>query len=192
MAHGSPTDPDKIDAALRELARTGNVRGAARAAGLAESTLRSALGPEKIAQARAAYAHARDAKIREGCRAVGAGLGLTRRLLRAESADGPGLEPRDIAALMNASSRATDTLLSARADEDRRHQARLTRERTRAEIELLHARLNGTLPEQGAGHTTINVHDAEAVERRIQELLKAVGPAAPRAAGPPGGEAPPD
>lgn len=176
VASGKKTPPDKLAAALEVFARTGNLREAARQTDVPESTLRGAIDRSQLAQARAAHARARDEKIREGCEAVGAGLALTGQILRAEQVNGPGLEAKDIAALMNAVARGTDLLLADRADDDRRRQARLTRERTRLENEVLRARLDGTLPESGSlTATTVNINDPEAVKRRVAELLKSCG-----------------
>lgn len=64
-------------------------------------------------------------------------------ILRCEKIDGPSLEAKDFASVMRALSSAVGTVAKLDEREERRQQARLTRKKTKAEIEALR---KGLLP----------------------------------------------
>ena len=93
-------------------------------------------------------AHGRDGHgaggIRRGADAIDKSVTLIDRLLDAESVDGPGMEPRDVAALLRAQASLVAELRALREHTGRTKLARLTRDKTRAEIELLRGKIAGT------------------------------------------------
>ncbi len=192
MARGVPLTPAQIATAAEVFERTGSYSDAARAIGATPQAARRAILRGGASRFNRVQLHAR---------AIGRGIRIGRRCLATalehalprleKAADG-----REYGAVVNAIARATDALLALDERTGRRSQARLTREKTRVEIELLRGRIAGTLP--AAKHdvrafTNVDVTNLGAIEERLAELLAGgVQPAAPRPAGGspvPGGDA---
>jgi hypothetical protein len=112
---------------------------AARAVGVDEKTARRRLA--ELNEPSRAQLHARACARghRAGRKAITDIIALARRIVVDENAAGVGLEPRDLAALMNAISKANDSLVNVADREDRRQAAKLTRARMRAELAALKA-----------------------------------------------------
>lgn len=138
----TPKERAAITARYQQVANASQV---AREFGVDEKTVRRIAGASKPNRA--------DIHARACARAVRAARrSLARRiesvdmyLLNAVDANARvpgtiGLEPRDFSAVLNAQSNLTARLLDTQERIERRQQARLTRERTRAEIEFLKAR----------------------------------------------------
>lgn len=166
---GPRITPEQMERAAEVFARTNNVSEAARAIGVASQTLHEAFKRLRIGRNRKLHAEACERGIREQRERL-------RRLSSiAESVIGNAgeLEPKDLAALMNATSKAADTMATFAAREDSRKQSRLTREKTRAETELIRARIAGTLPPEKVDVT----HDArDTLAERFARLAGAVEP----------------
>ena len=175
---GPRLTPEQIERAAEVYARTGNLSESARAIGVAVETLRYAFKRLRIAKNRQLHAEACERGIREQRERL-------RRLSSiAESVIGNAgeLEPKDLAALMNATSKAADTMVTFASREDSRKQSKLTREKTRAETELIRARIAGTLPAEKVDVS----HDArDALVERLARLARTVEPGSPRPGDPP-------
>ncbi len=84
-----------------------------------------------------------------------------------------GLEPKDFAAVLNAQGNVTARLLDTQERLERSHQARLTRDKTRAEIDFLKARTNAL---DGISKVLANATDEElAVVSQVIERARARG-----------------
>ena len=144
MAAGTPLTPAQVRTITRVYTETGNASEAARRAGVATSTVTRFLERTDKLQRATLYTRARDEGIRRGADAIDRSVTLIDRLLDAESTDGPGMEPRDVAALLRAQAALVAELRALREHTGRTKQARLTREKTRAEIKLLEGKIAGT------------------------------------------------
>lgn len=138
----------QVETATRVYAETGSVREAAAAAGVAHQTLHDYFKRERIGRNRTRHAEACDRGLREGRRSLRDSVALVDSLLSRTTADSPGMEPRDIAALLNAKSNSVATLDKVAARVDAQKLAKLTRAKTRAEIKLLAGKLAGTYVER--------------------------------------------
>jgi hypothetical protein len=167
MPRGIPLTPQQIQQAVEVYTQTGNYSEAGRAIGVPPNTARVALLRHGEADRCQLHALATARGIRKARRGLDKGLSLLDRLLDAEAADGPGLEPRDIAALLNARARLTEVLLNVAEREDRRKQSRLTRAKTQAETRVLEAKAKGLLPE-----VHVDVESAE-VDRLLSRYFHA-------------------
>jgi hypothetical protein len=183
MPRGVPLTPDQAEAIARVYAETGNAAAAARAAGVNKSTVTRLL--ERTGQQRRATLHARACAraIRRARKHLSAAGDLLARVLTTEGDGMVGLEPKDLAALVNAQARATEALLAIDERRDRSAQARLTRAKTRGEIAYLTARLAGALPPDRVQVESLT--DAE-LDARVRDLAARTG-LVPGAAGGPGG-----
>lgn len=133
----------QVETATRVYAETGSVREAAAAAGVAHQTLHDYFKRERIGRNRTRHAEACDRGLREGRRSLRDSVALVDSLLSRTTADSPGMEPRDIAALLNAKSNSVATLDKVAARVDAQKLAKLTRAKTRAEIELIRRKISG-------------------------------------------------
>lgn len=147
MSRGIPLTFEQVSKAAEVYRSTMNYAEAAKAIGADPSTVRKALirrgGPDRSFL----HAHATDLGITRARKGIAKSLQLAERLLENETADGAGMDPRDIAAIMNAQSRSSEVLLSMADREQKRRQSALTRQKTRAEIEVLKKKAAGELPE---------------------------------------------
>lgn len=177
---GPRITPEQMERAAEVFARTHSVPAAAKAVGVSVAGLQDAFRRAKITKNRQAHARACERGIRT----------MRGRLLRlgsiAEDTIGNAgeLEPKDLAALMNAVSKASDTLAGFAHREDSRRQSKLAREKTRKEIEFLSARIAGTLPPEKVDVT----HDAR--DTLAERFARLAGALEPRGAGP--GDPPPE
>lgn len=158
----------QVETASRVYAETGSVREAAAAAGVAHQTLHDYFKRERIGRNRTRHAEACDRGLREGRRSLRVSVGLVDSLLEKTAAGNPDMEPRDIAALLNAKSNSIATLDKVAARVDAQKQARLTRAKTRAEIQLLRDKINGKYVER-VSHEGLSDDD---IERRIADKLR--------------------
>jgi len=165
---GPRLTPDQLAEAARVFGETNNVHEAARRIGVAYETLRDAFARERIARNRLLHAQACDRGLREGRKSLRGTVTLVDSLLAQPTADSPGMEPRDIAALLNAKTNAVATLDKVTARVDAQKLARLTREKTRAEIQLIRDKIDGKYVER-VSHEGLSDDD---IERRIAEKLR--------------------
>lgn len=163
MARGVPLTPEQVERAAQVYGETGNMLETSRRIGIPESTLRTALKRAGIAKRRELHARAVEAGIRKARKGLTKSLDLVEKLLSDENKDGPGIEPKEIAMLLNARARATDSLLQVAQNADRRKQAKLTRDKTRAEIALIQAKARGDVVDA----TVIAVDD-----KQLDELMR--------------------
>lgn len=160
MARGQPLTPAQVATIVEVYERTGNKSEAARAAGVVESAARRALS--RRVEATRSELHARAAKIgvRRGRRAINDNLARIVKVL-ATCDDGlsggmlTAMEPRDLADLSKALTATVKTLLEIDTHRERGLQARLVREKLRAEISALKAK-----PEADTGEVTVVVRVA--------------------------------
>jgi len=170
----------QVETASRVYAETGSIREAAAAAGVSHVGLTQYFARERNFQKRTRHAEACDRGLREGRRSLRVSVGLVDSLLEKTAAGNPDMEPRDIAALLNAKSNSIATLDKVAARVDAQKQARLTRAKTRAEIKLLAGKLAGTYVERVSLEGTSD----DDLDARIAAKL---GGAAPDVTGGPGG-----
>lgn len=142
MPRGVPLTPAQKRKLSQVFTETGNASEAARQVGVSVPTACEWLTPNRERQR--LYTRARDEGIRRGADAIDRSVTLIDRLLDAKSTDGPGMEPRDVAALLRAQASLVAELRALREHTGRTKQARLTREKTRAEIKLLEGKIAGT------------------------------------------------
>jgi hypothetical protein len=132
-----PLTPDEIELAATVYGRTGSYQAAADAVGSDRSNVRRRLIARGEPQRATLHAHACARGLRKARSHVARTLDLVARVLNEETGAGVSLEPKDLAALANTMARLSETLVSVSDREDRRRGARLTREKTRAEIVAL-------------------------------------------------------
>ena len=142
MPRGVPITPAQKRKLAQVFTETGNASEAARRAGIDERVARRHLSPQ--AERARLYTRARDEGIRRGADAIDKSVTLIDRLLGAENTGRPGMEPRDVAALLRAQASLVAELRALREHTGRTKLARLTRDKTRAEIELLRGKIDGT------------------------------------------------
>lgn len=158
----------QVETASRVYAETGSVRAAAAAAGVSDVGLARLFRRQRMSRKVARHAEACDRGLREGRRSLRGSVALVDALLSQTTPDSPGMEPRDIAALLNAKSNSIATLDKVAARVDAQKQARLTRAKTRAEIQLLRDKINGKYVER-VSHEGLSDDD---IERRIADKLR--------------------
>lgn len=191
MPRGVPLTTAQKRKLSQVFTETANASEAARRAGVSDRAAREWLSPK--AERRRLYARARDEGVQAGAAAIDKSVTMVDRLLAAEDSDGPGMEPRDIAALLRAQASLVAELRALQEHTGRRIQARLTRDKTRAEVALLGAKLAGTYVDRVSLEGTPD----DELDRRIAQHLTggdpgddagAAGgaPAAPRGEGAPG------
>lgn len=143
MPRGVPLTFEQVSKAAEVYRTSLSYTEAAKAIGADTSAVRKALLRRKEPERAFLHAHAVQQGVRRARKGITQSLDLVEKLIGNESSDGPGMEPRDIAALINAQSRSTEVLLSMEQREERRLQCNLTRQKTRAEINLLQAKTRG-------------------------------------------------
>lgn len=163
MARGVPITPEQLERASQVYGETGNVLETSRRVGIPESTLRTAFKRAGLAKRRELHTRALEAGIRKARKGLTRSLDLVDRLLNDENKDGSSIEAREVAQLMNARAKAADSLLQVAQNADRAKQARLTREKTRAEIALIQAKARGDVMDA----TVIAVDD-----KQLDELMR--------------------
>lgn len=136
MAAGKPLTPAQVETIARVYAQTGNFSEAGRAAGTdhkaAARVIREAGEPERAQL----HARATERGIRKGRKYLKSIQDRVYDVLMQDLKSGAGMEPRDIAALMNALTRTNETLMSIAAHRERT-------EKIRAETALLKAKAAG-------------------------------------------------
>jgi hypothetical protein len=181
VTRGVPLTPAQLAQAAEVYTRTGNYSEAARAIGVDPDTVARRLGDRKRSDL---HARALARGVRRARRHLVAGMDVAAALLAKEKTDGAGMEPRDVAAVLNATSRASEALLALEERRDRARQARLTRDKTRAETEFWRRRNNGTLPADNLNVTAVtkvDLADPDAVRARLEELAALAARRAARA-----------
>lgn len=159
---GKRLTPAEIERAAAIYAETGNAAAAAEAIGVAKQTLHDAFKRMRLGRNRTLHAQACERGLRKA-RARLMRIGeIAEKVIDGE---GVGLEPKDLAALINAVSKNVDTLAGISDREERRKQSALTREKTRAEIALLKRKISGEHVER------IEVATDDTLDARINELL---------------------
>lgn len=162
---GRRLTPDEIEKASKVFAKTGNEAAAAEAIGVNRSTMHAVFARLKIERNRTLHARA----CERGLRAARERLAKVAEVAEKVIATDTKLAPRDLAALLNAVAKNTDTLAGVAEREERRKQSRLTRQKTRAEIELLQRKISGEHVDR------VQVGTDDALDQRITELLAAAG-----------------
>lgn len=161
---GPRVTPEQMERAAKVYAETGNVSEAARAVGVSPFTLRDAFKRERIAKNRHLHAQACEAGLRKARKRLLRVAEIAERVINGE---GVGLEPKDLAALVNALSKNVDTLAGLNEREEKRKQSALTRKKTRAEVELLRKKIAGEHVDR------VEVSTDDALDERIAALLAA-------------------
>lgn len=163
---GGPRITDaQMATAAQVFAETNSVRAAADAAGVSEGGLRAVFKRERITRNRALHAQACERGLRAARRRLERVAVIAEKVIEGE---GVGVEPRDLASLLNALSKNADTLAGIASREDQRKQSRLTREKTRAEIELLSKKVRG----EHVDRVSLEGLSDDELERRIAEKLR--------------------
>lgn len=159
---------------LESYGRTVNACETAREVGRTESSVRFVIGQAKITRIRERHARECEKALRKSRGRLGASEAIAARLLSSEGTEGPGMEPKDIAALMNAQAKLSGTLVTVADHTARTRQARLTREKTRLECEFLRKRMDGKLPADKHEHSFAGVPTDE-LEKEALELARKLG-----------------
>lgn len=148
MPRGVPLTPAQTATIVRVFAETGSYADAGRAADVAESVARRVCLRRQESDRVALHASACERAMREAREGLRASERLIARVLGDGAADpeGLGLEPKDIAALVNARAGNARSLAVVQERHEGRAEARLRRDKLRAEARLIQARLDGTLP----------------------------------------------
>ncbi len=167
---GPRLTPEQIETASKVFAETNNTRAAADAIGVNESTLRTAFARLRTARNRDLHAQACERGLRKARAQVTRVSGMLERFLKTDSTaiEALGMEPGDIAKLVQAFNGTIAQRLAIADREERRKQSKLTREKTRAEVELLRKKINGEHVDRVAFE---GVSDDE-LERRIAERVR--------------------
>lgn len=169
---GPRLTPEQMERAAQVFANTGNVSEAARSIGCAVRTLNDAFKRARIAKNRHVHAQACERGLRKARKQTDAVSDLLARLLDPGDADASslGLEPGDIAKLVQALNGATAQRLALADRIERTRQSKLTRDKTRAEIELLRKKIAGDHVDR------VEVSTDDALDERIATLLAAAQP----------------
>lgn len=165
---GGPRIPqDVLERASQVYAETGNLRETARRVGVPHQTLFYAFKRLRIGRNRAIHAQACERGLRKARKRL-ARLGEMAENFIGEAVETNAIEPRDLAAVLNATAKLADSLGAIADRTDRTRQSRLTREKTRAEIELLRRKISG---EHVDRVSLEGVSDAE-LDARIDAALR--------------------
>ncbi len=140
MPKGAPLTPGQVETIARVYAETGNASEAARQAGCSADAAERCVARSAARHRAELYDRARDEGIRKAAESLDRGVTLVARML---GDDGNGLAPRDVAALLRSVASLSAELRAVAEHRSRASLARLTREKTRAEIALLHRRISG-------------------------------------------------
>lgn len=169
MPSGVPLTPLQVEIIARVHEETGNASEAARQAGCSPDAVALRLKADANRKRSALHARACERGVREGRRHMTATSRLLAGILSTETPDALVMDPKDIAAIANALTSATKLRLDLAATLRKNAQARLTREKTRAEVAILRHRL-----EQSPVDDRV-VMTYEARERLAAELARFVG-----------------
>lgn len=194
---GKRLTPQQIEDASEVFARTNNASEAARAIGVSVQTLTDAFKRLKIVRNRNLHTQACERGLRKAREQADGIAALLARALKYDTTDASletvGLEPGDLAKLVQAFNGTVAQRVAVADREDRRKQGALTRQKTRAEIELLRKKISGEHVDR------IEVSTDDALDARINALLGRTEPESPDAGGaggtpdaPGGAGAPPD
>lgn len=167
MPRGVPLTPLQVEIIARVYEETGNASESARQAGCSTASADRAV--RKIRQRKREDLHARACErgVREGRRHMTATSRLLAGILSTETPDALVMDPKDIAAIANALTSATKLRLDLAATLRKNAQARLTREKTRAETAIIRHRL-----EQPANDGVLVTYEArERLAARFATLL---------------------
>ncbi len=175
---GPRLTPEQIEKASAVYAKTGNVSEAARAIGCPIQTLSDAFKRIRIVRNRKLHAEACERAMRRGRQRIEHFASV----IEGSLGNAGELEPKDAAALINAHSKAMDTILAIADAERVRKQSKLSRDKTRAEIDMLRARIAGTLPAE-KHDVTLDARDALA--ERLARLARPEQPDGAREGDPP-------
>lgn len=146
MPRGTPLTPAQVETIVRVYAATGNASEAARQAGCETSSATRKLNQLRAQRRSELHARATERGIREARKGLRASEKLLRALLEAtEDPAALGLEPRDIAALINARSQNAKVMLAVAGRIEAHAAAKLERAKLKAEI----AKLAATADEGG-------------------------------------------
>ena len=156
--------PEQMERAAKVYAETGNVAEAARAIGVSRQTLHDAFKRERLGRNRTLHARACEAGLRKARKRL---LRVAEVAERVIDNDGVGVEPRDLAALINALSKNVDTLAGLAEREEVRRRSSLMRKKLKAEVDLLNKKLAGEHVER------VEVSTDDALDERIATLLAA-------------------
>jgi hypothetical protein len=159
VARGVPLTPEQLQRAAEVYGRSGNLSEAARAIGVAESTLRGAFGRLGVADARELNARAIERGLRKARKRLTSVIEKGGKLL-----DGVD-SPEGYNKVATALARSADALLAIDERRSRRMQSKLTRDKTRAEIELLKAKASG----DAAPETVVLTPGDEAFDKLMRE-----------------------
>lgn len=171
MAIGKPLTPEQIAIIAEEYEKTGSYSAAARALGVDESTARKALKRRSNPTRSDLYARAEENGIRRARKDLKARSELINKILDPQHDPlSLGVEPKDIASLVRAQADLARTQLLIAERRERLRTQRLTRDKMRAEIKLIDARMKGTLPPDHHVVTTVDLEDPDAVAKRLAEL----------------------
>lgn len=168
MTRGVPLTPEQTTTILQAWEETGNASEGARRAGCSADAAQRAVDKSEERKRAELHAAARTRGIDNARRRLGRASKLADHILHVETAAGVSLEPKDIAALIGALVRSSEALVTIDERYDRRAQARLTRDKTRAETELLRKKINGEHVDRVAFE---GVSDDE-LDRRIAERVR--------------------
>jgi hypothetical protein len=167
MPRGVPLTPLQVEIIARVHEETGNASEAARAAGVDVSTATAWMRKNEGRKRSQLHARACERGVREGRRHMTATSRLLASILSTEKPDALVMDPKDIAAIANALTSATKLRLDLAATLRKNAQARLTREKTRAETAIIRHRL-----EQPADDGVLVTYEArERLAARFATLL---------------------
>jgi len=169
MPRGVPLTPPQVEIIARVHEETGNASEAARQAGCSTATADRAVRKIRLRKREELHTRACERGLREGRRHMTAASRLLAGILSMETPGALVMDPKDIAAIANALTSATKVRLDLAATLRKNAQARLTREKTRAEVAILRHRL-----EQSPVDDRV-VMTYEARERLAAELSRFVG-----------------
>jgi len=161
------TPAHKVQALLREFAKTLDASASARAVGIPERTARDIIARhERTAALRRGHARACERAIREGRKALREELAGARAYLREHTDPNSkvcSLEPRDYASVLNSIGGIVDRVLAVDANGDRRRLAKVNRAKVRAETALLEAKARGDVQDV----VVLTAEDAAAKARAV-------------------------
>ncbi len=163
---GPRVTPKELETAARVFAETGNASEAARAVGRTESTIRAAFKAERIARIRDLHTLRLERGLRDARKQIVNVSRLLERVFDAESPEALGLEPADIAKLVQAFNGTVAQRIALADRDDRGRQAELLRRKTRAETKLLRMKASGAYVDR----VSVEGMSDDELDRRIAEL----------------------
>lgn len=168
MPRGVPLTPEQVELIGEVYARTGNASEAARVAGVSTNSADRVVQRLREGKRGELYARALDRSLRDARRWLSRGQRLAAQLLDRERTDGSGMEPQHIAAFLNALARSTDSIAGLKATREKVRSGRLTRGKTRLELELLRLQVEQArkAAETGDGAPLLEPEDVAALVAR--------------------------